>query len=31
VIVLCEGRIAGEVPRAQFSQNYILDLASGKH
>ncbi len=31
VIVLCEGRMAGEVPRAQFSQNYILDLASGKH
>ena len=30
VIVLCEGRIAGEVPRAQFSQNHILDLASGK-
>ena len=30
VIVLCEGRIAGEVPRAQFSQNEILDLASGK-
>ena len=31
VIVLCEGRIAGEVPRAQFNQNLILDLASGKH
>jgi ribose transport system ATP-binding protein len=31
VIVLCEGRIAGEVLRAQFSQSYILDLASGKH
>jgi ribose transport system ATP-binding protein len=31
VIVLCEGRIAGEVSRAHFSQNYILDLASGKH
>jgi len=31
VIVLCEGRIAGEVPRAEFSQNLILDLASGKH
>lgn len=31
IIVLCEGRIAGEVPRAEFSQNYILDLASGKH
>jgi ribose transport system ATP-binding protein len=31
VIVLCEGRIAGEVPRTQFSQSHILDLASGKH
>ena len=31
VIVLCEGRFAGEVPRGEFSQNYILDLASGKH
>ena len=31
VIILCEGRIAGEVPRAEFSQNLILDLASGKH
>ncbi len=31
ILVLCEGRIAGEVPRAQFSQDYILDLASGKH
>ena len=30
VLVLCEGRIAGEVPRAQFSQDHILDLASGK-
>ncbi len=31
VIVLCEGRFAGEVPREQFSQSIILDLASGKH
>ena len=31
VIVLCEGHFAGEVPRTEFSQNYILDLASGKH
>jgi ribose transport system ATP-binding protein len=31
VIVLCEGRTAGEVERAQFSQSHILDLASGKH
>jgi ribose transport system ATP-binding protein len=31
IIVLCEGRMAGEVARAEFSQNYILDLASGSH
>ena len=31
ILVLCEGRMAGEVARAEFSQNYILDLASGKH
>ncbi len=31
IIVLCEGRMAGEVARAEFSQNYILDLASGRH
>jgi ribose transport system ATP-binding protein len=31
IIVLCEGRLAGEVQREQFSQNYILDLASGNH
>jgi ABC-type sugar transport system ATPase subunit len=30
ILVLCEGRLAGEVPRAQFSQAQILDLASGK-
>jgi ribose transport system ATP-binding protein len=29
IIVLCEGRLAGEVPRERFSQNTILDLASG--
>jgi ribose transport system ATP-binding protein len=29
IIVLCEGRLAGEVMREQFSQDYILDLASG--
>jgi ribose transport system ATP-binding protein len=29
IIVLCEGRMAGEVSKEQFSQNYILDLASG--
>ncbi len=31
IIVLCEGKLAGEVKREQFSQNYILDLASGTH
>jgi ribose transport system ATP-binding protein len=29
IIVLCEGELAGEVKRMQFSQDYILDLASG--
>ena len=31
IMVLCEGRLAGEVMREQFSQDYILDLASGTH
>jgi ABC-type sugar transport system ATPase subunit len=31
IIVLCEGKLAGEVKKEQFSQDYILDLASGKH
>jgi ribose transport system ATP-binding protein len=31
IIVLCEGKLAGEVMREQFSQDYILDLASGTH
>ncbi len=29
IVVLCEGRYAGEVPKTQFNQDYILDLASG--
>jgi len=29
IIVLSEGEMAGEVKREQFSQDYILDLASG--
>ena len=29
IIVLCEGKLAGEVRKEQFSQDYILDLASG--
>jgi ribose transport system ATP-binding protein len=31
IIVLCEGKLAGEVKKVQFSQDYILDLASGTH
>ena len=31
IIVLSEGKLAGEVKKEQFSQDYILDLASGTH
>jgi ribose transport system ATP-binding protein len=31
IVVLSEGKLAGEVAKEQFSQNYILDLASGTH
>ena len=31
IIVLCEGKLVGEVQKEQFSQDYILDLASGTH
>jgi ribose transport system ATP-binding protein len=31
IVVLCEGRLVGEVKKEQFSQDYILDLASGTH
>jgi ribose transport system ATP-binding protein len=31
IIVLCEGKVAGEVQKEQFSQDYILDLASGTY
>jgi ribose transport system ATP-binding protein len=31
IIVLCEGRFAGQVHREQFTQDHILDLASGTH
>jgi len=31
IIVLSEGKLAGEVQKEQFSQDYILDLASGAH
>ena len=31
IIVLCEGKLVGEVKKEEFSQDYILDLASGTH
>jgi ribose transport system ATP-binding protein len=31
IIVLSEGKLAGEVMKEQFSQDYVLDLASGIH
>lgn len=31
IIVLCEGKLAGEVSRDNFSQDLILDLASGTY
>lgn len=31
IIVLSEGKLAGEVKKEQFSQDYILELASGTH
>ncbi len=31
IIVLSEGKLTGEVQKEQFSQDYILDLASGTH
>jgi ribose transport system ATP-binding protein len=31
IIVLSEGRLVGEVGKEEFSQDYILDLASGVH
>ncbi|MBP7045719.1 MAG: sugar ABC transporter ATP-binding protein [Chloroflexi bacterium] len=31
IIVLSEGKLAGEVQKEQFSQDYILELASGTH
>ena len=31
IVVLCEGKMAGEVKKEQFSQDYFLDLASGTH
>jgi ABC-type sugar transport system ATPase subunit len=31
IIVLCEGKLAGEVQKDNFNQPHILDLASGTH
>lgn len=31
LIVLCEGRFMGEVPKEQFDQRYVIELASGHH
>jgi ribose transport system ATP-binding protein len=31
LIVLCEGRYMGEVPRDQFDQRHVIELASGHH
>jgi ribose transport system ATP-binding protein len=31
IIVISEGRFAGEVPKEKFDQKYILDLASGEN
>ena len=31
LIVLSEGRYMGEVPKDQFDQRYIIELASGHH
>ncbi len=31
LIVLSEGRFMGEVPKEQFDQRYIIELASGHH
>jgi ribose transport system ATP-binding protein len=31
LIVLCEGKFMGEVPKANFDQRYVIELASGHH
>ncbi|MBN1921052.1 MAG: D-xylose ABC transporter ATP-binding protein, partial [Anaerolineae bacterium] len=31
LIVLCEGKFMGEVPRDKFDQRTIIELASGHH
>jgi ABC-type sugar transport system ATPase subunit len=31
LIVLCEGKFMGEIPREKFDQRYVIELASGHH
>ena len=31
LIVLCEGRLMGEIPQEKFDQRYVIELASGHH
>ena len=31
LIVLCEGKLMGEVPKEKFDQRYVIELASGLH
>jgi ribose transport system ATP-binding protein len=31
LIVLCEGKLMGEVPKEKFDQRYVIELASGHH
>jgi ribose transport system ATP-binding protein len=31
LIVLCEGKFMGEVPKEKFDQRYVIELASGHH
>jgi ribose transport system ATP-binding protein len=31
LIVLCEGRFMGEVPKEEFDQRHVIELASGRH
>ncbi len=31
LIVLCEGKYMGEVPKEKFDQRYVIELASGHH
>jgi ribose transport system ATP-binding protein len=31
LIVLCEGKYMGEIPKEKFDQRYVIELASGRH